>query len=114
VGRKRTTVGTSISRAIADDQLPDAIKMGVTKALFSGGDLPDYILEELVGSVGVRAEKMYNYGRDHYTYGLPSGQFLVAAENIEDVVSTALLSIEGAPVVLDYLHHGQADGVARV
>ena len=106
MGRKKTTVGTSVSRAIADDQMPNAIRTGITKALFIGGDLPEYILEEIVGSLGVKADRMYNYGRDHYTHGLPSGQFTVAAENIEDVVGTVLLSIENTAVVIDYLRHG--------
>lgn len=109
MGSKRVSFGTSISRAIKDDRLPASVKSGVLKALFDNGGIPEYLLEELVNSVGVRAERMYTYGRDHYTHGLPTGQFTIAAENIEDVVSDVLYGIESLPVEIDYIHHGPAN-----
>lgn len=111
MARKRAAYGTSVSRAIKDDKLPNAVQSGVLKALFDEGDIPEYLLEELVNSVGMRADRMYTYGRDHYTHGLPSGQFTVAAEGIETTVGTVLLGIEGSPVTIDYLRHGPANSL---
>ena len=106
MGRKRISVGTSISRVIPDDRLPNSVKTGLTEALFRNVDPVDYVLEELVGSLGVKAEQMYTYGRDRYTHGLPSGQFTVAAEDIQEVMGTVLLSIENTAVEIDYLRYG--------
>jgi hypothetical protein len=111
MGEKRVSFGTSISRVIKDDKLPKSVKSGVLKALFENGGVPEYLLEELINSVGVRAERMYTYGRDHYAHGLPSGQFTIAAENIEDVVGTVLSGIESLPVEIDYIHHGPANNL---
>lgn len=106
MGRRRVNVGTSVIRLIDDDQLPDATKSGVIRSIFQDGNLTEYVLEELITSIGVRAENMYRYGRDHYIHGLPSGQFMTAGEDANDVMSTVLLGIEDAPVEIDYLRYG--------
>lgn len=109
MGEKRVAFGTSISRAIKDDKLPSSVKSGVLKALFDEGNVPEYLLEELINSVGVRAERMYTYGENHYTHGLPTGEFMIEAEAIETVVGTVLQALESLPVTIDYIHHGPAN-----
>lgn len=102
---KKTTVGTSVARVIQDDSLPDAIKTGIVKSIFESGDIPEYAMEELVGSVGVRAERMYEYGRNGYIFGLPSGQFLSATAGVPE--ATAILSaVEGTAVTPIYTRYG--------
>jgi hypothetical protein len=96
---------------VPDNHLPKSVTTGVTKALFQDGEITDYVLEEIVAGVGVKAERMYAYGRDTYTYGLPSGQFLTAAEDIYTAVTTVLVSIENASVQLDYLRHGPVNSI---
>ena len=100
-----TSVGTSVDRVIKDVSLPNALKTGVTQALLTEGELVDNMLESVIGSVGVRAERMYAYARDHYTHGLPSGTFLSASKGKPE--ATAILSaLEGVPVEVDYCHLG--------
>lgn len=105
--KKVTTVGTTVSRMIADDQLPDAIQTGVLKSIFAedGGDIPAYIMEELVGSIGLRAEQMYAYAKKNYTHGLPSGQYLSATKGRNEVAAV-LTALEGSPVMVDYCRYG--------
>jgi hypothetical protein len=94
-------------RAIDDDRLPNAVKTGISKALLSSGEIVDNVLEELVGSVGVRAERMYDFAKKGgYTHGLPSGQFTNPAADAQDAITTVLETIEGATVTLDYMHWG--------
>jgi hypothetical protein len=106
MGRKEISVGTAVSRAIADEQLPGSVSTGVIKAIYEGGELIDYVLEEVIGNIGLRAERMYAYAKNHYTHGLPAGQYTVPAESIETVVETALVALEDAPVTLDYVRYG--------
>lgn len=102
---KKTYVGTTVTRVITDTLLPNAIKTGVIKSIFDDGSIPEYAMEELIGSIGVRADRMYEYGRTTYTYGLPSGQFKTSTEGLSEV--TAVLSvIEDAPVLPLYCHYG--------
>ena len=101
-----TTVGTTILRVIEDKILPDSRKTGITKAILKNGDLLDYALEEMVGSLAFRAERMYEYAkRGDYVYGLPSGQFTTTESTGEDAVVPVLTALEGAPVTLDYIHY---------
>lgn len=99
----KTTVGTSVMRAIKDELLPNAVRTGVSKAMFQSGDIPEYIMEEIVGGIAIKADSMYNYGARKYVHGLPSGQFVAASQGVPQVTAI-LTALEGAAVTLDYCH----------
>lgn len=103
-----TYVGTSVSRVIKDKQLPDSPVTGAIKALFNGGNIPEYIIEELVSGVGVRADRMYDYAAQHYTHGMPSGQVFSSTQG-KAQIQVILDALEGSPVLLDYCQYGQAN-----
>ena len=103
--RKETIVGTSVVRLIKDDDLPDAIKTGVTKAIFEDGDVSEYVLEELIGSIGVKAERAYEYAQRSYTHGLPSSD-IVEASQARAQVQAVLSQIEGQDVLVEYNYFG--------
>jgi len=100
-----TTIGTQVSRVIQDDGIPNSVRSGLIKALFQNGDIPAYLLEELNGSIGVRLERMYEYARRSYVYGMPSGNLKDTAQG-RDQVQAVLDAIEGSAVTIDYLHIG--------
>ena len=104
----KTTVGTSVARVIADDQMPDAVLDGMTHYLIAeeGEDqMVAQVMESLVSSIGTRANRMYNYGKDSYTYGLPSGSVhsSFAGKTAAEVV---LKTLTGGPVSIAYYHFG--------
>ena len=103
--KKKIVVGTSVVRVIEDKQLPDSIRTGLTNALFQNGEVVDNILEELVGSIGVRADRAYEYAAKHYTQGLPASSVMEASKG-RDAVSVVLQNIEGQPVLLNYCFYG--------
>lgn len=118
--KKKTVVGTSVVRVIEDDLLPDSIKTGVTRAIFQNGDLPDHIMEELVGSIGLKADRMYEYAKRSYVHGLPSGQIVAASVGTVEV-GAVLATLEGRQVQVDYsqlgppnsLHIGWMQAIAQ-
>lgn len=88
-GSKKTYVGTSVSRAITDDLIPNSIKQATINALHTDSDVLPTITDYLTKSIGVRAEKMYKYGESKYVYGLPSGEFIsanIAPRIIEEIL----------------------------
>lgn len=103
--KKKIVVGTSVVRVIEDKQLPDSIRTGLTNAIFQNGEVVDNILEELVGSIGVRADRAYEYAAKHYTHGLPASSVVEASKG-RDAVSEVLQNIEGQPVLLNYCFYG--------
>lgn len=67
------SVSTSVSRVIEDRLLPNSVKTGTIKGLMTGGDqLVENILEDVVSSIGVKAERMYRYAKNGYPYGAPT------------------------------------------
>lgn len=107
MAKERITVGTQIVRAIEDDKIPSSVKTGVTKSLLQDGDLVDYVTEELLGCIGVRADRMYEYARKGtYVHGLPSGRYTNPAGEAVAAVTAVLHSLSGTAVTVDYLHWG--------
>jgi hypothetical protein len=108
-GKKKTVVGTAVNRVIPDDSLPDSLRTGVTKAIFSDGQdnsIPEFMVDELVGSIGLRADRMYEFAKKGgYVHGLPSGQIRAATQGRAQV-QAVLEQVEGAPVLIEYSMFG--------
>lgn len=79
-----TTVGTSVSRVVQEDDLPNHRKVGLLRALLKHEDIPENIIGSMVANLPMDVDRMHKYGRDHYTHGLPSGDFVVGPENRGD------------------------------
>ncbi len=108
--KKKTYVGTTVSRVIENNLLPDSIKTGGLTALVKEGDSLDYIRDELLQGIGMRAESMYRYAKNNYTNGMPSGQYL--SNDIGEVeVDAVLTGIEGLPVTIEYSRLGSPNGL---
>jgi hypothetical protein len=105
-----TRVATSVSRVIQNDAIPESVKTGALKAFFNDGNIPDYVMEELVASIGMRAERMYRYAENHYTHGMPSGEVYSSTQGRAQVEAT-LETIEGGQVSMEYSHYGSANAV---
>jgi hypothetical protein len=106
--KKKTVVGTTVTRAVPDNMLPNSPISGLNKALFSpdaNASIPDYVVDELLGSIGVRVERMYEYAKRSYTWGLPSTSLRSASQDREEVLAV-LNIIEPDPVVAEYTHFG--------
>ncbi len=102
----KTTVGTSVSRVIPDDQLPDAVLEGMTHYLVGdSGQMVEEVMDSLVSSIGTRANRMYNYGRDQYLYGLPSGSVHSSFAG-KEACQAVLASQTGGQVSISYYHFG--------
>lgn len=97
--------GTSVSRVIQDKYLPDSLQVGLINAIFGDGDIPGNVLQSMIRSIGVTAERAYRYGKDGYVFGLPSGSTYSDMDGVEEV--EALLSQqEGGAVSVVYSRIG--------
>jgi hypothetical protein len=105
MGKTITRVGTSITRVIEDENMPDAVRNGLTKSLLGGGELVDYILDEMTTSLSVRADRLYTYAEENYTFGLPSGDVFSSTQGLAEV-EAVIETLEGQQVVIEYSHYG--------
>lgn len=104
--RTVTQVGTSVQRVIDDTALPDSPKNGVFKSLFQDDNqIVEHILEELTSGIGLRANRMHEYGRTDYIYGLPSSTIHSSFAG-QDATKAAIEAETGGPVTLAYYHFG--------
>lgn len=107
-----TQVGTSVSRVITDAMLPNAVKSGVAKSIIDDDpvQMVEYAMDDLVRSIGMRAERMYEYGRKDYIYGLPSAK-IVTSKDAKTQVKNVIEASVGGPVTLDYYHFGSLNNL---
>lgn len=75
-----TTVGTSVSRVIKDADLANHLKTGLLRALLKNEDIPEHVIGSLFTNNVFDVERMYNYAKNHYTHGLPSGEYAGSGE----------------------------------
>ena len=100
-----TQVGTSVSRLVEDDTVPQSAKAGMIRAILNEGSMPDYVMEELVASIGVRAERMYAYAEDSYVHGLPSGEIYSSTQGRQQV-EAVIEAFENQQVLIEYSRFG--------
>ena len=99
------TVSTTVNRVIEDRLIPNSVKTGTIKGIFSGDQLVENIMEDLVGSLGVKAERMYSYGKKSYPYGAPTSK-IYKSTNTELISKAVVQALEGKDVVFDYANYG--------
>ena len=77
-----TTVGTTVSRVLADNSILPSNKVGLMASLFGedSSQLVENVLENLLGGMGIRAERMYGYAKNYYTYGLPTARVTTSTD----------------------------------
>jgi hypothetical protein len=106
--QKKITVATQVSRVIVDKMLPNSPRTGVYRAIVQEGDIADHLLEEMLNSVALKAEQMYDYAAAHSVYGLPTSRIMTAVQG-QDEIQEILDTLEGvAPggVTMEYSHLG--------
>jgi hypothetical protein len=105
-GKDVTNVGTEVQRVIDDTKVPDSVANGAAKNLYANDEqLVEYVLEEMVGSMGLRAGRMMEYGRKDYAYGLPNSTLKSSAAG-KDAALAAIRALSGPSAVLEYYHFG--------
>lgn len=99
--KKRTVVHTSVMRAIEEDQLPETAKSGLIEAIMSGHSVSDGVVEGLLNGPTLRVDRMYEYAKNHYAYGLPEGT-VYSADDAFDAVIDVIEGIVERPITVDY------------
>jgi hypothetical protein len=109
-GRKQITVSTDVSRVIPDAQLPSTSKVSLVRALFDSTSISEELVDGMLNSVAVRADKMYSYAKRAYPIGLPNST-LVTSLNGESVVQRIITAEVGFSVALDYFQFSPINSI---
>lgn len=94
-------VGTSAARTIPDDQIVSSVESGTTQFIINGGNIDEHIMEDAVKGLAIKAKNYFNFGRDHYVYGLPKSNIISPLSGALEV-QEVLEDIEGATVTVSY------------
>ena len=93
-GTKITTVGTSVQRVIEDRFIPEPVKTGGVIAIQTGADLFSTVSDRVYSGLAFKVRRFYQYGKNHYTHGLPSGKFVDDGSGTQEIINT-LAGIHG-------------------
>lgn len=117
--KKKTIPSTSVSRMIADADIPDINKMATIDYLFSGREtkvrvnsksIADYYTPYLLNSLANKYRRSRKWAKEHYAYGIPTGNFTVQdSVDVPSELEEYLANMEHHPVVLQYGLFGPAN-----
>lgn len=103
----RTTVGTTVSRVVRDATIIASTKTGLITSLFGedGDQLVETILDNVLGGMGVRVERMYTYAQTNFPVGLQTGKVTTSVDGAA-IVLEVIRSLTAPGVTLSYYHLG--------
>lgn len=90
--KKKVTVNLTVQQLFEPSQIPDSARQGVVKGILNDGNLVNFMLEEISGSIPVRANSALNWAKKNdYYFGVPGAQFksnIDAKETVMSVIAT--------------------------
>ena len=103
----KTTVGTTVSRTVEDKNIVASTKLGLISGLFNENEnqLTEHVMESMIGSIGIKAERMYRYAKRSYPYGLPSSKVSSTADG-HSVVFGVVKSLTNQLIEEEYYQFG--------
>lgn len=103
--KKKTTVGTSVVRALEDVMIPNAIRDGNLNSIFNSVPIDEAIMDSLQKSVAIKSNQYYRYGNNGYFFGTPKNEYLFSTHGVT-TVADVLSKIEKSSVDIIYYRIG--------
>lgn len=109
--KKKITVNTTVSRVFEDDNIPNSVLNGIMKGIVRDADVVEYMLDEVVQSLGVRTMRGMNWIRDKgYYWGIPTS-LVRNAIDAQSQVKAQLAIIENQAVTTQYIQYGPQNSI---
>lgn len=71
--KKKYTVNLTVQKLFEPSQIPDSARQGIIRGVMTGDSLTENMLEELAGSIGVRANSALAWAKKNdYFFGVPT------------------------------------------
>lgn len=104
--QETTKVSTFVSRIIQDDLVPNSIRNGIIKGTISNKDPVPYITQNLISGLALKAEKAYRYGKESYTFGVPT-QKMFSNMTSERILKAFIENYFQEDAIFDYCFFGR-------
>lgn len=99
-------MNTTVTRLIPDKDVHQSPPSSVINSIIGNDEqIVENVLEGLVNGIGIRAHRMYSYGKRKYTYGLPSKSTHLSDSGLVDVES-AIETLIAPTATIVYYHFG--------
>ena len=103
-GKKKTYVGTEITRVIGDSQIPDLRQKNVIDSIFTDTRITHTIVNNAMQSFSLKAERAYRAAaRGDYIYGTLEASILDASDGKETLKNILELEV-GQAISMDYFY----------
>lgn len=104
--KKKYVVNVTVQPIFDEKQIPTSIKSGIIKGILAEGDIKDYMLEEVSGCIGIKANNGYGWAkRNNYAAGIPTAQMRSNVDAKTAVLSAIAVNVGGA-ITTDYYRFG--------
>ena len=100
--KKKYTVNLTVQKLFEKEQIPDSARQGIIKGIMGNGNILDNMLEEMAGSMGVRANSALSWAKKNdYYFGIPTS---TVKSNVDarTVVMSVIANNEGQEITPVY------------
>jgi len=104
--KKKTYVGSSASRLVDDNMVPNSVLSGTMRAVLQDGDIADSMIRDLARGLSSKARRMYTFGRNGYVFGTPDAAITTSTAGEEQVLAVLASLYPSSTVGLSYSHLG--------
>lgn len=108
--KKKVSVSTAVVRVIDDKFIPYTHKTAVLGAIMQDLPISKSLTDGLSESIALKADRMFQYGRDHYYYGLPNHTFVAKGDG-QAVVKKAIQTEIGQSVEILYFKYAPINSI---
>lgn len=108
--KKKEIVNTTVQQMFKEEDLPHTIKLATIRAILNGGGISEYVMEDSLQSIGVKAGIAYNWAKFNYGPGIP----IATSQRISDARSIVLLTLSnavGQTITADYVKFGPLNSI---
>jgi len=105
--KKKYVVNVTVQPIFEEAQIPQSIKSGVLRGLLTeNGDITEYMMEELAGSIGIKVNNGYGWAkRNNIAQGFPTTH-MVSNVSARDTVLGVIAVNEGQAITQVYYRMG--------
>lgn len=102
--KKKTAVGTSVSRVVEDALIPDPLIESLLATVITGDPFTTSVINSSLNNPVHRFERAFKYGQNGYVYGLPNTTLHETGKGVDEV--KAAIDLEtGLDVNIEYVEY---------
>lgn len=108
--KTQITVGTTISRVVEDDLLPNTMAQSIIQSALGRRPMGKALVNDIINGPVPKFNRMFQYAQNNYAFGLPNASFSNEEDGVPEVIA-AIQADTGHTIALQEMFIDSVDNV---